>query len=124
MAEQVKAHETSVSLVKAALAELDAGADIALKVKVACTSACDLQGRKVKIIDQDAVAAKEIELVTFDGAANETDEFVVKAPNKPGGYLWTAQTTSALKPKQRATTIEGPWRNHRCKPGGRFLNAA
>jgi hypothetical protein len=90
MAEQVKAHETIVSLVKAALAEFDAGADIALKVKVACTSACDLQGRKVKIIDQDAVAAKEIELVTFDGAANETDEFVVKAPNKPGGYLWTA----------------------------------
>jgi len=86
---EVKAHETSTSMVKAAPAELDAGTDIALKVKVSCPSACDLRGRMVKIIAQDAVV-KEIELVTFDGTGNETDEFAVKAPIKPGGYTWTA----------------------------------
>ena len=77
-------------MVKAALAELGAGTDTALKVKVSCSSACDLRGKIVKIIAEDAVVAKEIELVTFDGAANESDEFVVKAPIQPGQYTWTA----------------------------------
>ena len=90
MAEEVKAHETSTSMVKAALAELDAGTDIALKVRVLCSSACDLRGKIVKIIAQDAVVAKEIELTDFDGTVNETDEFVVKAPTRPGEYTWTA----------------------------------
>ena len=90
MTGEVKAHETTISMVKAAPAELDAGADIALKVKVSCPSACDLQGKIVKIIAQDAVVVKEIELGTFDEAANETDEFVVSAPTKPGAYTWTA----------------------------------
>jgi hypothetical protein len=87
--EEIQAHETSTSMVKAGPAQLDAGTDIALKVKVSCSSACDLRGKIVKIITQDA-AVKEIELVTFDGTVNETDEFVVKAPTQPGGYTWTA----------------------------------
>jgi hypothetical protein len=29
-------------------------------------------------------------LTEFDGAANETDEFIVKALIKPGEYTWTA----------------------------------
>jgi hypothetical protein len=85
----VKAHETSASMAKAALAEVDAGTDIALKVKGSCSSACDLRGKIVKIIAQDAVV-KEIELIEFDGAANETAEFVVKAPFEPGECTWTA----------------------------------
>lgn len=90
MIEEVKAHETSTSMVEAAPAEVDAGTDIALKVRVSCSSACDLRGKIVKIIAQDVVVAKEIELVTFDGTVNETDEFVVKAPIELGGYTWTA----------------------------------
>jgi hypothetical protein len=87
---EVEAHETSMSMVKAALAELNAGTDIPLKVRVSCSSACDLRGKIVRIITQDAVVTKEIELVTFDEAVNETDEFVVKAPIEPGEYMWTA----------------------------------
>jgi hypothetical protein len=40
-------HETSMSVAMAALAKLDAGTDIALKVNASCPSACDLQGRIV-----------------------------------------------------------------------------
>jgi hypothetical protein len=84
--EEVKAH---ISMVRAILADVNIGRDMALKVKVSCPSACDLRGKTVKIIDQDGVV-KEIELVTFDGTANETDEFIEKVPIKPGEYMWTA----------------------------------
>jgi hypothetical protein len=88
---KVQAHETSTSMVKAALAELNAGTDIALKVKVSCSLACDLRGKTVNIIAQDAaVVAKEIELTEFDGTGNETGEFVVQSPIEPGEYTWTA----------------------------------
>ncbi len=90
MIEEFKAHETRVSMVKAVRSELGAGTDIALKVKVSCPSACDLRGKIVKIIAQDAAVIKEIELVSFVEAANETDEFVVKAPTKLGECTWTA----------------------------------
>ena len=83
---EVQAHETRASMVKAALAEVYAGSDIALKVKVSCPSNCNLQGGKVRIAADAAAVVKEIELVSFDGAANETAEFVVKAPTKPGEY--------------------------------------
>jgi hypothetical protein len=63
---------------------------MALKVKVSCCSACDLWGGTVKIIAQDGAVAKEAVLISFDGAGNETDEFVVRAPFEPGEYTWTA----------------------------------
>jgi len=90
MTGKAQAHETSTSMVKAALAELDAGTDIALKVKVSCSLACDLRGKTINIIAQDAVVAEEIELTTFDETGNETGEFVMRAPIEPGEYTWTA----------------------------------
>ncbi len=90
MTGEVKPHETNLSMVKAAPAELDVGAAIVLKVRLSCPSSCDLRGKTVKIIAQDAVVVKEIELGTFDGTANETDKFVVSAPTEPGAYTWTA----------------------------------
>jgi hypothetical protein len=88
--EEVKAHETNTSMVKPSPPEVDGGADMALKVGVSCSSACDLWGKIVKIITQDAAVAKEMVLVSFDGTANETDEFVMKTPFEPGEYTWTA----------------------------------
>ena len=85
-------------MVTTAPAELYAGSDIALKVKVSCPSNCNLQGGKVTIAADDGAAIKEIELVLFDGAANETGEFVVEAPTKPGKYTWTAIFAAQDKP--------------------------
>lgn len=89
MTEESQAHETSTSMVQASPDELDAGVHIALKVKVSCPSACDLRGKIVKIIDQDAVV-QEINLTEFYGTVNETARLIVKAPTKPGEYTWTA----------------------------------
>ena len=89
-AEEVKVHNISLSMVKTPPAEVDAGTFIALQGRVSCPSACDLRGKIVRIITQDAVVAKEIRLVTFDGTAYETDPIVIKSPTEPGVYTWTA----------------------------------
>ena len=88
--EEVEAHETSTHMAKAAPSEVDARADMALKVGVSCPEARDLGGSMVRIVAQDGALAKEVELSEFDGTVNQTDEFVVKAPNEPGEYRWTA----------------------------------
>ncbi len=89
MTGEAHAHSVSISLVKAVQAEFDAGTNIALKVNLSCPSSCDLRGNIVNIIAQDVVV-KEIELTEFDGMANETEEFVMKAPIRLGRYTWTA----------------------------------
>jgi hypothetical protein len=84
------AHEVTLSFVETAPAEIDAGMDLALKVRVSCSSGCDLRGRMVRILAQGAVVKEMgVELTEFDGEATETAEFVVKAPAKPGEYTWT-----------------------------------
>ena len=90
MAEEVQSHQTNTEMIQSAPPEVYAGTDITLKVRLSCPSACDLRGRIVKISAQDAVVAEGIELTQFDGAANETDEFVVKAPIEPGECTCTA----------------------------------
>ena len=82
-------HEAVLSLAQAPPAEVDAGADAALKVRVACPCACDLRGTAVQIVSPEG-AVGEFELAEFDGTANETREFAVKMPAAPGDYTWTA----------------------------------
>jgi hypothetical protein len=107
--EEVKAHETSTSMVRAALAELDAGTDVALKVKVSCPSACDLRGKTVRIIAQDSTVAKEVALTTFEEQMNETDEFTVKAPIELGECTWSvvfpAQEVGGVLHEESSTPV-------------------
>jgi hypothetical protein len=95
--EEVDAHETTTSVVQGPSSEVEGSADMALKVRVSCSSACDLWGRLVRIVAHDDALAAETALVSFDGTANETDEFVVSAPFEPGEYTWTAMFPSQEK---------------------------
>ncbi len=70
--------------------EVDAGADMTLKGKVSCAPAGDLRGESLLIKDHDGALAEAMELTEFDGETNETREFVVKAPVRPGAYTWLA----------------------------------
>lgn len=88
--EAVKVHKTSISIIKAIPAEIDASSDIVLKARVLCTSSCNLQGGKIRIIDPQGDTVTEVELPLSDGTSNETEEFTVKAPIMPGKYTWTA----------------------------------
>jgi hypothetical protein len=71
-------------------AEFCAGADMAFKIRVACSSACDLRGKTVRILPE-GTAVKEMRVVLseFDGQAADTAEVIVKAPTQPGSYTWT-----------------------------------
>lgn len=71
-------------------AEYFAGADMALRVRASCSSACDMRGRTVKVVTQGAaIREMRVELTEFDGEATETGDFVVKAPARPGQFTWT-----------------------------------
>jgi hypothetical protein len=88
--EEVKAHETSMSMIKAAAAELDADSYMPLKVGVTCSSACDLRGKVVNITDHQGIVVEDgIELTEFDGTVNVAG-VVAKAPVIPGEYTWMA----------------------------------
>jgi hypothetical protein len=86
--EEATAHEMSISMVKAPVTEIDAGTDMALKIRVSCSSGCDLRGLRVFIAGDECASVEEVELAEFDGAASETEEFVARAPSRPGEYEW------------------------------------
>ena len=90
MTGELKAYEVTTSLVQAPPDEVDGGTEVALKVRVSCSPACDLWGKMVRIVAPDGALAKEVALVSFDGTSNETNEFVVRAPLEPGEHTWTA----------------------------------
>jgi hypothetical protein len=87
---KAKGHATSIDIVEPCPSEADAGADIALRVRVSCPETCDLRGGVVRIVDQDGALAKQVEVTEFDGTVNQTDEFVVRASTEPRAYTWTA----------------------------------
>ena len=67
--------------------EVEAGTNVTLKVKVSCPAGCDLRGRPVRIMAPMGVVVQST-LVDFEDMTNETDEFVVKAPQHVGEYAW------------------------------------
>jgi hypothetical protein len=87
--EEVNAHQTNTDMIQSAPPEVDAGIDMALKVKVSCPSACDLRGKTVRIIAQDGTVVREVALTNFDQEMNETDQFTIKAPLELGTCTWS-----------------------------------
>lgn len=90
MTAEVEAHETSTHMVKAAPSEVGGGTEMVLRVRVSCFKKCNLRAYRVRIVDAEGAALKEIELTESDGASSDTDQFVVKAPVEPGEFTWTA----------------------------------
>jgi len=90
--EEARAHDTSIFWVKAPPARLRAGNDLKLRIGVSCASACDLEGKTVKVVAEDAPVVDGIELVACDSdeAGNVTGEISIQAPLVPGQYTWIA----------------------------------
>jgi hypothetical protein len=87
---EIQQHPIKLEMVLAPPDEVYAGTDVILQTKVICPEMCDLQGSQIRIVDAQGEIVTEVVLRPFDGAGNETDEFVVRAPVKPGEYTWTA----------------------------------
>jgi len=84
----VAAHRTNVELSQPIPLEIDAGAEIILKVKVSCPEGCDLRGMPVSVMAAEEIIGAS-ELATFDEAVNETEAFALKAPGQTGEHAWT-----------------------------------
>jgi len=81
-------HPTTVALSRPPAAEVDAGTEIVLKVKVSCPHGCDLRDRVIDIIAPDGVVVGTSRLVEFVDNFNETTEFAFTAPEEVGEYSW------------------------------------
>ncbi len=118
--QEMRTHETAISLVNAPAGEVDAGSDMQLAVEVKCSSGCGLEGLPIRIVDQEGATVKEIMLASHQESAstessvvaspsealpsneaasisalpnvvvNRTEKFSVMAPLRPQPYTWTA----------------------------------
>jgi hypothetical protein len=88
MTEEAKAHETNIDLIHSIPANVDAGTEVALRVRVSCRAACDLRGGTVRVIGQGSSVANEVELAIFEEDSNRTDQFTLKAPIELGECTW------------------------------------
>ena len=89
--------------------EVDAGADMTLQGKVGCAPAEDLRGTILLIKDQDGALAHSLELTTFDGETNETNDYAIKAPVKPGVYTWLAEYPAHSKTGTSSESTSAPF---------------
>ena len=81
-------HPITVALGRPPVAEVDAGTEIVLKVKVSCPHGCDLRDRVIDIIAPDGVVVAGGPLAEFVDNVNETREFAFTAPDEVGEYSW------------------------------------
>src|SRR6185503_12573244 len=87
--EEPRTHVTTVALSRPPAAEVDAGTDIVLKVKVSCPDGCDLRERVINVVAPDGAVVGESRLAEFADRSNETTEFAFMAPDELGEHSWT-----------------------------------
>jgi hypothetical protein len=87
--EEPRTHPISVALSQPPAAEIDAGTDIVLKVKVSCPDGCDLRERVINVMAPDGVVVGGSRLAEFADNVNETTEFAFAAPDEVGEHSWT-----------------------------------
>ena len=95
-----QSHPTSVALSRAPAAEIDAGTEIVLKVRVSCPYGCDLREWVINVLTTDGVVVGGSRLAEFADHVNETTEFAFMAPDEVGEYSWTV-----VFPKQQAEAL-------------------
>jgi hypothetical protein len=80
-------HQPHIEISPPVSPELDVGADITFKVKVTCSSGCDLRGAPVTITTPEGVVRTN-ELADYTEKNNETGELTFQAPKRVGEYAW------------------------------------
>src|ERR1700730_17895019 len=88
--EEPRTHLKRIELSRPPAAEVDAGTDIVLKIKVCCPHGCDLRGGVINVVAPDGALMAGCGLADFADGANETTEFAFLAPAQAGRYSWTA----------------------------------
>ena len=81
-------HRAFVELRESVPAQVDAGADLPLNVRVACRAGCDLRGAPIAVLaGQETIASAG--LAAYDGTGNDAETLLLKAPGTGGEHVWT-----------------------------------
>lgn len=86
--EEARSHPLTVAFGCPPPAEVDAGTEIVLTVKVSCPHGCDLRDRVIDIIAPGGVVVAGSPLAEFVDNVNETREVAFMAPDEVGEYSW------------------------------------
>jgi hypothetical protein len=89
-AKAVRTHGPCTCAVEVVPGEVDAGAELTVRVRVSCSHGCDLTGHGVSIRDEGGTALAGGELSELDGDAYVTGAIVVPAPLKTGEHAYRA----------------------------------
>jgi hypothetical protein len=87
--EELRLHPIAVELSRPLDAEVDAGTEIVLKVKVSCPHGCDLREHMIVVVAPDGAVMGSGRLVEYSRNVNETAEFAFTAPEEVGEHAWT-----------------------------------
>ena len=101
--EAPRTHSISLALGRPPAAEVDAGTDIVLTVKVSCPHGCDLRGRVINVTAPDGTVVAASRLAEFSEHVSETPEFAFVAPDEVGEYSW-----SVVFPEQESDSLVHP----------------
>jgi hypothetical protein len=83
-----RTHGQRICEVEVSPSEVDAGAELTVKVRVCCPQGCDLTGQIVSIRDRSDTEDANAELTEFDGQGYMTSAFALRAPLEPGKYSY------------------------------------
>ena len=92
-------HETNLELSQSVPPEVAVGTDIAVKVKVWCSSGCDLRGGSVTVKAADETVATA-DLTEYHDGRSETSGLTIKVPGELGEYAW-----SILVPRRKVRGV-------------------
>ena len=67
---------------------VDAGAGLRVQARVSCSPPADLTGHNLVIKDEAGADAGVLQLTDIDDDENAVGALVLKAPTKPGDYVW------------------------------------
>ena len=81
-------HPTNVEMSQSVPAEIAAGTDVIVRIKVSCPEGCDLRGLPVRVMQASTRICTSV-LAMHHGSINETEHFAVKVPEQVGKHDWT-----------------------------------
>ena len=81
-------HRSVVDTSQAVPAEVEAGTDIRLNVRVTCVAGCDMRGAPIAVLAGEETIAGAA-LSSYNGTENETENLCLKAPGTVGEHVWT-----------------------------------
>ena len=76
---------------------VDAGAELTLHARVACSPSGDLIGHRLKLKDQAGADAGILALTDIDDDENAVGSVALKAPVKTGEHIWSVTSPAVVK---------------------------